>query len=307
MGQPGWDPSSSVFSIVSAGEPWQQVGGDYGSITSLTSDAEGNVYFADAKAGTIERVDSAGGETHFIAPQHGTSIVRVAAKDRLVSYSRSGQKIVSSSATGIPVSQPSTITHNRASMEDFVVTQSGTIYFVGDSAPAIGMIDSSGHTRNALNGGDLAVGVVPAALALSPDQSMLVISNAVSRYGWSFQIAPDGSLANGEPFYRLEMPETTAWSLLGTQNGARGVAEDTSGNVYFATSLGIQIAMQNGRVMGILNPPDQAGGPLSAITFAGTGDSNWLYVVQGGKLYRRTVKVTGANAWTVVKPPKPTL
>jgi hypothetical protein len=37
------------------------------------------------------------------------------------------------------------------------------------------------------------------------------------------------------------------------------------------------------------------------------GDQNWLYVAQDGKLFRRPVKVTGANAWTVTKPPKPTL
>jgi hypothetical protein len=76
--------------------------------------------------------------------------------------------------------------------------------------------------------------------------------------------------------------------------------------VYFATPLGIQICMQNGRVMGILNPP-LPGAPITAITFAGSGDANWLYLAEGGKLFRRPVKVTGANAWTVVKPPKPTL
>lgn len=65
--------------------------------------------------------------------------------------------------------------------------------------------------------------------------------------------------------------------------------------------------MQNGRVMEILNPPLPGGGPLSAITFAGSGDNRWIYVAQGRKLFRRRVKVTGANAWTVVKPPKPTL
>ncbi|SPE20964.1 hypothetical protein SBA5_30169 [Candidatus Sulfotelmatomonas gaucii] len=47
--------------------------------------------------------------------------------------------------------------------------------------------------------------------------------------------------------------------------------------------------------------------PLSAITFSGAGDADWIYAAQGGKLYRRPVKVTGANAWTVMKPPKPTL
>jgi hypothetical protein len=87
------------------------------------------------------------------------------------------------------------------------------------------------------------------------------------------------------------------------------VAEDTNGNVYFATPLGIQVAMQNGRIMQILNPPDPStpGAPIAALTFASTGETNWLYIVENGKLYRRPVKVAGANAWTVAKPPKPTL
>jgi hypothetical protein len=77
--------------------------------------------------------------------------------------------------------------------------------------------------------------------------------------------------------------------------------------VYFATPIGIQVAMQNGRIVEILNPPIPGGGPLAAMTFAGDGNQNWLYVAQDGKLFRRPVKVTGANAWTIVKPPKPTL
>jgi hypothetical protein len=39
-------------------------------------------------------------------------------------------------------------------------------------------------------------------------QAMLVVSHAQGRFNWSFQIGTDGSLTNGEPFYRLEAPET---------------------------------------------------------------------------------------------------
>jgi hypothetical protein len=35
-------------------------------------------------------------------------------------------------------------------------------------------------------------------------QAMLVVSHAQGRFNWSFQIGTDGSLTNGEPFYRLE-------------------------------------------------------------------------------------------------------
>jgi hypothetical protein len=95
--------------------------------------------------------------------------------------------------------------------------------------------------------------------------------------------------------------------MFSSQGSTGGAVEDTDGVVYFATVLGVQICMQNGRIVEILNPPIPGGPPLTAITFAGSGGQNWIYVAQDGKLFRRPVKVTGANAWTVVKPPKPTL
>jgi gluconolactonase len=302
--KPGWDPSATVFSTIFVDMPWQQVGGDYGSISSLTSDREGNVYFADSNAGNIERVDANGKITQFAEPPNDTSILRVGANDRLYTYSPSTGDIVSSNVATGTASDQKTIARNMAAVVDFVVTETSTIYFLDGSAATIGVIDSSGQSRVALHwtelGGEMAA---PRGLALSPDQSMLVVTDTVSRYSWSFQIAADGTLENGEPFYRLELPETTVMSW---QSGTRGAVEDVNGMVYFVTPLGIQIAMQNGRVAEILNPP-VPGAPITAITFAGTGDASWLYVAENGKLYRRPVKVTGANAWTVVKPPKPTL
>ncbi len=230
------------------------------------------------------------------------------ANDRLYTYQDSTEAIVSANTLTKMATGEKTLVRDLSSVDDFVVTQNGTIYFErGAGADAIGLIDPAGKVAmllnldlNDLDGEVIALG----GLALSPDQSMLVVSDGGSRYSWSFQIAADGSLINGEPFYRLEGPETTKYSSPGTTGGA---VEDTDGVVYFATPLGIQVCMQNGRVMEILNPPLPGGGPLTAITFAGSGDNRWIYVAQGGKLFRRPVKVTGANAWTVVKPPKPTL
>jgi sugar lactone lactonase YvrE len=226
------------------------------------------------------------------------------ANDRLCTYSPSTGEIVSSNTATGTASDQKTIARNLVDVADFAITQDGTIYFLDGSSATIGVIDSSGQQRVALRWTDLSGElIVPKRLALSPDQSMLVVTDTVSRYSWSFQIAADGTLENGEPFYRLELPETTVMSW---QSGTRGAVEDGNGNVYFATPLGIQVAMQNGRVAEILNPPEP-GAPITAITFAGAGDASWLYVADGGKLYRRPVKVTGSNAWTVVKPPKPTL
>src|SRR5207302_2835321 len=120
-------------------------------------------------------------------------------------------------------------------------------YFADATHKTVGYIDPNGQARTVYNGAEIAL---PSGLALSPDQAMLIVTDAQSRYSWSFQIAADGSLINGEPFYRLEMPET------GWMSGVQSAAEDAIGQVYFATALGIQVCEANGRVAMILNPPE---------------------------------------------------
>ena len=124
---------------------------------------------------------------------------------------------------------------------------------------------------------------------------MLIVADGQARFGWSFQISPDGSLVQGEPYYRLEMPE------VGWMSGVKGVVEDSAGQVYFATPLGIQFCEANGRVAGILNPPEY--GVVSDLVFAGK-NLDWLFVAEGGKLFRRPVKVTGTGVGSPTKPPK---
>ena len=76
------------------------------------------------------------------------------------------------------------------------------------------------------------------------------------------------------------------------------------GQVYFATPLGVQMCEANGRMAAVLNPP--APGEISSVVFAGK-KRDWIYVAEGGRLFRRPVKVTGVTAGIVVqqcwKPP----
>jgi hypothetical protein len=131
---------------------------------------------------------------------------------------------------------------------------------------------------------------------------MVIVSDAQGRFAWSFQIAPDGSLQNGEPFYRLEMPEQ------GWTSHVESVQQDSGGASYFATPEGIQVCEASGRVIEILNAPesDPSAGNLSSLAFGGSAPT-WLYAVQGKKLYRRPVKVEYAGVWAPEKPPKPLL
>jgi len=157
-------------------------------------------------------------------------------------------------------------------------------------------LDAAGHATVAYNGAEIAM---PAGIALSPDQSLLIVTDAQSRFSWSFRIAADGSLENGEPFYRLELPEN-GWTSM-----VSGVRTDVNGAAYFATPLGVQICEASGRVLEILNPPDPTGA-VTSLAFA-PGNPAWLYVTEGGRLYRRPVKVAPATVGMPVKPPKPLL
>ena len=172
------------------------------------------------------------------------------------------------------------------------ITAKGALYFTDAIRKAVIYISPDGKDRVVHSGGEMAV---PAGLALSPDQAMMVVTDAQSRFSWSFQIGADGGLINGEPFYRLEMPE------MGWMSGVTSAMEDLAGQVYFATPLGIQVCEANGRVASILNAPVY--GVVSGIAFSG----NWMYASEGGKLYRRPVKVKGAEVWNPVKPVKPPL
>ena len=285
MGQPGWDTRGKVYSTVWADKPWEQVGSTYGPLAGIAPDREGNVFFADPAANRIYRSDSVGKVSIFKDNTSGAAALRIGADARLYAAQPGRKGIVSYGASG-----DEKVVAQNVDVTDFAITAKGAIYFTDKARKTVGLVGKGSAVQDEM--------AAPAGVTLSGDQAMLVATDAQSRFSWSFQILPDGSLGNGEPFYRLEMPES------GWMSGVAGVAQDAIGQVYFATPLGIQVCEANGRVAMILNPPEH--GSVSAIAFGGK-ELNWLYAIEGGKIFRRPVKVKGVAGWEVVKLPKPRL
>jgi sugar lactone lactonase YvrE len=132
-------------------------------------------------------------------------------------------------------------------------------------------------------------------LALSPDHSLLYVSDSIGQFVYSYQIQPDGSLKNRQPYYHLHLPDDE----YGSQ--ARGMCVDTAGRLYVATALGVQVCDQAGRVNCILPTPS---GTAFEVTFGGP-DFDTLYVASGDKVFRRKVKVKGAPAFAAPAKPLP--
>jgi gluconolactonase len=290
IGQPGWDPRGKVYSIVSADKTWEQVGATYDSVASPTGDKDGNVFFADPSANRIYKADPDRKVTLFKDNSNGARSLRVGPDGRLYASQPSRKRIVSYGPGG-----DEKVVAQNVEATDLALTSKGEIYFIDATHRTVGYIDTKGQTRIVYSGGEIAL---PSGVALSPDQAMLVVTDAQARFSWSFQIAADGSLVNGEPFYRLELPEA------GWMSGVHGATEDAIGQVYFASVLGVQVCEANGRVAAILNSPEPGG--ITGLAFAGK-DMNWLYVAEGGRFFRRAVKVKGVPAWAPAKLPRPPL
>jgi sugar lactone lactonase YvrE len=289
MTKPGWDPRGKVYSTVWADKPWEKIG-ESPTADSPAGDREGNVYFSDAAANRIYKADADGKVTVFKENSNGATALRFGADGRLYAAQPWRKRIVSFGAAG-----DEKVVANGVEATGIALTAKGGIYFTDAVRKSVSYVDPGGKVRLVYNPFEIAM---PFGVALSPDQAMLIVTDAQGRFSWSFQIAPDGGLVNGEPFYRLELPES------GTTSGVRAVAVDSIGQVYFATPVGIQMCEANGRVAAILNPPEH--GAISSFTFAGK-DLNYLYVTEGSKLFRRPVKVTGTAVWSPQKPPKPPL
>jgi sugar lactone lactonase YvrE len=92
----------------------------------------------------------------------------------------------------------------------------------------------------------------------------------------------------------------------GLFSGVGGLTVDSIGYMWAASAMGIQVCEQPGRCSIILNPPEFTTSPVTSLAFGGPGRA-WLYVTQGGKVFRRETRRTGVVAWEPVKPPQPGL
>lgn len=130
-------------------------------------------------------------------------------------------------------------------------------------------------------------------LTLSPDQTLLYVTESTSHWVWAYQIMADGTLGYKQKFGWLHVRDTeeNAW--------ADGITCDRDGRIYVTTRTGIQILDQTGRVNAILATPN---GQASNVAFGGK-DFDIMYVTANEKVYRRKLNTHGANNWD--KPNKP--
>ena len=180
---------------------------------------------------------------------------------------------------------------------DLVVRHDGGIYvtdpFGTPNNSKVWYVSPKGEKKVVDTGLKFANGVT-----LSPDQSLLYVADSRTHWVYSYQIRPDGSLKHKQKYYHLHVHDRD------DDSAADGLRTDCAGRLYVATRMGIQFCDQLGRVNGIIPTPN---GRVSNLCFGGA-NFDVLYATCGDKVYRRKVKVQGANHdQAPIKPAAPRL
>ena len=244
----------------------------------IAVDPHGSVFAADASGNTIYRIDPDERVSTFAKELKGARSLTFSPDGQL--YGCDDEGIATYAANGTR----SLRLRLSARCRDIVVTHGGGLIFTSEggvvSVPAGNFHKSNHYAPDAER--ELR-SFVASGLCLAPDQSMLYVSDPNGKWVWSYQVQSDGTLSNEEPYFRLEISDE------GSASGAAGMATDTHGLLYVATLLGIQICDHEGRVVVIVDGPDQAEpsqGPISSIAFGGNEHQD-LYAVAGNKVFRK--------------------
>ena len=298
----GWDEDSTVrthldksksraVDFLEDGNEWELVSEGHGFTEGPAINADGELFFTDLQGSEIWRIGQDGKETLFQADTGNTNGLAFAPDGKtLYGCQRVPGRLVSWNID----SGEMTVHAEKVRPNDVVVAHDGTVYFTDPGKKTVWVIVPGEEAKVASNEFSGVNGVV-----LSPDQSLVYAADYGGRFVWSGQRKADGTLAFVQPYFHLHIPPGS----VDVKSHADGMAVSNDGWLLVATQMGIQICDQPGRVHLIFPSPVGERHP-SNVTFNG----KTLYATCGDKVFRRTLKLEGAQAWAApVKPAKPRL
>jgi gluconolactonase len=291
----GVSRNPALEAILVPGEDWQLVGEGYRFTEGPVANARGEVFFNDIPNAKTYKVALDGTVNVYIEDSQRANGQAFGADGRM--YAVTGtQKVIA-----IDGERNATTIAEGFSGNDIVVAHNGNVYVTNPpdnqnpAAPSqVWLIRPGGEKVVVDTGLRYSNGVT-----LSPDQSLLFVSDHRSRWVYAYQIQPDGTLKHKQRFYALNVPESA------DDSQADGMRVDRDGRLYVATRGGmLQICDAAGRVNAIVPTPNRR---ISNVAFGGK-DFDVLFVTAGDRVYKRKVKVQGANAWAPpFKPAAPRL
>ncbi|NDC63649.1 MAG: hypothetical protein EBZ59_06605 [Planctomycetia bacterium] len=289
--------SPQLQEVLVPGEEWRLVGEGYRFTEGPAASAAGDVFFNDVGDSKTYRVTADWRAEVWLADSGKADGQAFAPDGRLVAASAAVPGLVARDAAGTATTLAAGWRPN-----DVVVDAAGVIYATepgwdGTSPSRIHVIttaaDGTRVDRAVESGLKFANGI-----CLSTDQGQLFVADSRSHCLRSFIIQPDGSLAHGQRFHHLQVPDTA------DDSGADGIRCDRDGRVWVATRMGIQVCDQVGRLACIIPTPN---GRVSNLCFGGP-EFDMLLATCGDRVFVRKVRAKGALPFQPpLVPPKPKL
>jgi len=275
---------SPLSAIVPEGK-WEVAVEGLGFADGLTLDREGNLYFSDLKAkpAVIWKLASDGTKTK-VAEGQSRSGLRMGADGRLYACG-SGKIAVYELPSG-----KETILGEGLQPNDLTVSAKGFVYFTETGKKQITMLDVKSKQVKAA---DVGIGK-PNGIALSPDQSVLYVSDYGGINVWAFKVGEDGTLSEKKALMTMKAPEKNP-----AVAGGDGMTTDSEGRAYVTTALGVQVFDKEGKLQGIL-PKPAPNAALVSVGFAGK-EMDTLYIACGDKIYKRKANAKGTAAVVAAK------
>ena len=269
-------------------DSWKLVGQGYTFTEGACANAKGEAFFVDVPKSKTYKVSLDGQVSEYLGETKRASGQSFGPDGRLYACASATDKIFAYGEDRMPVTIAEGIRGN-----DLVVRHDGSIYVThpgvaGPDQSYVWYISPQGEKKIVDKGLKYANG-----LTFSPDQSLLYVADSRTKWVYSYQIQPDGSLAFKQKYFHLHVPDNA------DDGAADGLHCDRNGRVYVTTRLGIQVCDQAGRVNCIIPTPN---GKCSNLCFGGE-KFDTLFVTCNEKVYSRKVKVQGVN--TFEKPIKP--
>jgi gluconolactonase len=288
----GASKNTTLDALLIPGDGWQLVSEGHRFTEGPAVNAKGEVFFTDGPNNKIHKIALDGKVTEFAADTKRASGQAFGPDGRL--YAVTSEKKIVAYDIEKPGTPPVVIAEG-ISGNDIVISRNGNIYVTEPNVPAddrsnVVLIKPNGEKMVVDTGLRYANGIT-----LSPDQTLLYVDDYRSHWVYSYQIQSDGALQYKQRYYWIHMPDTADSSQ------ADGMRVDRDGRLYVATRMGVQVCDQAGRVNAIIPTPN---GRISNLTFGGeNGDT--LFATCGDKVYKRKLKVKGANAWDAPLRPAP--
>lgn len=270
--------------IILPGEDWQLVAEGFKSTRGPSTNAAGEVFFADTSNDKIHRIDLDGKVSVFAENTGNAHCVTVGADGALYTISeKSGQLMRYDAAGKASVVIDGILGHSILARPDgslYVTDNDGKKPTSGGSVWLI----KDGQKKQIDAGINFATG-----MAYRPDQWLLSVAEGHSKWIYSYQIADDGSLINKERFFHLHVAD---WD---DDAGPECVCYSLEGRQFIATKSGIQISADDGPTQVILPVPDRS--RVTGVALGGK-DKDTLFAFCMKKIWKRKIQQHAMGAWS---------